>query len=487
MKKVIKVSIGNVAFTLEEGAHKIMQEYLDSLSQHYASKESGKEVVDSIEERIAELLLERGYKDKVVEEVTVEEIVLILGSPEEIEDEEQGQPQKPKVKRKLYRDLWNKVFGGVLSGLAEYFKIDPTAVRIIYSLLTIVFAFGAEEISLLFPLFYIFMWIIVPGAKTVEQRCEMKGESAGVDSIEKMVNSGVKEIKEISKSDFWGFFGKFMTKFIGVILFVIGFFGLIACVFTVIAVNVTNILLPFTYIDGVTMISGLSGVWSVVLLVTFYCVIFLPFVGMLYGGIQMLFGFKSPRWRPGLIIFILWILSIVGFVATLVSSTSDYWEWENKRDVEYLSGVQDTVYVKYADLDQCDGMEIFVDASKRDYELFFVSFEQKKAVSYPELSLRRDTDDGIKIVSTRDYFPYTFSFSDIQEMNKGDLYQMQGDTLTIYPKVYNKNNPIKEIDREVVLHIPSSVKVIVDKPIYHDFTQNMEFTDIKYLKRVLHD
>ena len=37
----------------------------------------------------------------------------------------------------------------------------------------------------------------------------------------------------------------------------------------------------------------------------------LPFVGILYGGIQMIFAFKSPSWKPGLVIFVLWLISLV--------------------------------------------------------------------------------------------------------------------------------------------------------------------------------
>ena len=53
-------------------------------------------------------------------------------------------------------------------------------------------------------------------------------------------------------------------------------------------------------------------------------VVILPFVGMLYGGIQLIFGFKSPSWRPGLVIFVLWLIDIIvlmvlGF-ATMIST-----------------------------------------------------------------------------------------------------------------------------------------------------------------------
>ena len=39
----------------------------------------------------------------------------------------------------------------------------------------------------------------------------------------------------------------------------------------------------------------------------------------LYGGLQLIFGFKSPKWQPGLILFILWMLCIVSLCVFVAS------------------------------------------------------------------------------------------------------------------------------------------------------------------------
>lgn len=59
------------------------------------------------------------------------------------------------TKRKLTRSN-DKMIGGVLGGLAEYFDIDPTIVRILYVVLTIA--------SVGFPgiIAYLIMWAIIP-------------------------------------------------------------------------------------------------------------------------------------------------------------------------------------------------------------------------------------------------------------------------------------------------------------------------------------
>lgn len=48
----------------------------------------------------------------------------------------------------------DRMFGGVCGGLAEYFGLDPTLVRIAYALLT---AFTAFSGIILYPILY---WII---------------------------------------------------------------------------------------------------------------------------------------------------------------------------------------------------------------------------------------------------------------------------------------------------------------------------------------
>jgi phage shock protein PspC (stress-responsive transcriptional regulator) len=58
--------------------------------------------------------------------------------------------------KKLQRSTQNKMLGGVCAGLAQYFNVDPTLVRIIF--LLALFGFGIG------PLFYIILWIVMPAS-----------------------------------------------------------------------------------------------------------------------------------------------------------------------------------------------------------------------------------------------------------------------------------------------------------------------------------
>jgi len=58
--------------------------------------------------------------------------------------------------RKLYRSQTQRMIAGVCGGLAEYFNVDATLMRVLFLLLAV---FGGSGIVI-----YIVMWIIVPDA-----------------------------------------------------------------------------------------------------------------------------------------------------------------------------------------------------------------------------------------------------------------------------------------------------------------------------------
>jgi phage shock protein C len=56
--------------------------------------------------------------------------------------------------RKLYRSTSNRQVAGVCGGLAEYFNLDPTLIRVLFVVLAVL---GGSGIIL-----YLALWIIVP-------------------------------------------------------------------------------------------------------------------------------------------------------------------------------------------------------------------------------------------------------------------------------------------------------------------------------------
>ena len=61
--------------------------------------------------------------------------------------------------RKLYRSRNQRMIAGVCGGLADYFNVDATLVRVLFLLLAV---FGGTGLVI-----YLVMWIIVPDIRKV--------------------------------------------------------------------------------------------------------------------------------------------------------------------------------------------------------------------------------------------------------------------------------------------------------------------------------
>ena len=92
------------------------------------------------------------------------------------------------MKKKLYRSKKNCVIGGVCGGIAEYFDIDTTLVRL---LAILIFFLGGSGI-----IAYIIGWIIIPQNLNgnAEDNSENEGENEG--KIKKRADKAVKKIEE---------------------------------------------------------------------------------------------------------------------------------------------------------------------------------------------------------------------------------------------------------------------------------------------------
>lgn len=92
--------------------------------------------------------------------------------------------------KKMYRDGENSVMGGVASGIAAYFGVDITVVRLIFVLS---FFLGGTGLIL-----YIILWMITPEAKSITDKIKMQGEPVTLSNIEHNVKESlnVKEDEE---------------------------------------------------------------------------------------------------------------------------------------------------------------------------------------------------------------------------------------------------------------------------------------------------
>ena len=165
MKQVININFQGRVVPIEVSAFDILKQYIDSLNRHFANETGKEEIINDIENRIGELFQERiSAGSSCITEDHVNAVIASMGRPEEFDnDSESAQTESnysfkensANFKRRLYRDESNKKIGGVCSGIANYFDIDVTLVRIIFILFALA-GFGV--------LFYIILWIAVPGS-----------------------------------------------------------------------------------------------------------------------------------------------------------------------------------------------------------------------------------------------------------------------------------------------------------------------------------
>jgi phage shock protein PspC (stress-responsive transcriptional regulator) len=152
MKKVININFQGRVIPIEETAYDTLQQYIESLRRFFATEEGRDEIINDIEGRIAELFAETLQKGSVcITEANVATIINSMGRPEDFEAEEanvksqlSGEGKTTGQERthsytstgakRLYRDENHKVLGGVCSGIANYFSIDPVIIRILFVL-----------------------------------------------------------------------------------------------------------------------------------------------------------------------------------------------------------------------------------------------------------------------------------------------------------------------------------------------------------------
>ena len=202
MKKNITINLLGRLYAIDEDAYELLKRYTDSLHSYFSRREGGEEIADDIEARIAELFDE--LKAQGTEAITIEhvqDIIHRVGSPEEMEESPlstspvgEENPNEPEGNtsskaeagrgpRRLYRNMADLKFMGVLSGFSAYFGGDVLWWRIDYVVLFFlsmrVFYWPWNwywSLNATLIVAYIVLGILMPVAETPEDRLRMKGK-----------------------------------------------------------------------------------------------------------------------------------------------------------------------------------------------------------------------------------------------------------------------------------------------------------------------
>jgi phage shock protein PspC (stress-responsive transcriptional regulator) len=343
MKKTLTVNISGQVFHIDEDAYNVLNDYLQSIRQHFAKTKGGDEIFSDIEARIAEMLREKLTSNKQV--ITIEdisEVIKTIGDPNEFGGEEYDeqpkagtQSQSGQPGKRLYRDPDDAILGGVCSGLAAYFHTDTVWFRLGFVIAAIA-GIGAPI------LIYIILWIVVPPATTATDRLEMKGEKVNLSNIGTSVREEIEKVKEKindfaneakntykKKSDIHRsnvkngaqvlviileIFVKVILVLTGIVLLLVGLSLVVAFLTLVLGFdhqvfffNSEIIFIPLN--DLLNLVTGQADD-NVFIKLGLLMLIGIPILMILWGGIKLIFGITRTRY-VGVLFFNLWLVGLI--------------------------------------------------------------------------------------------------------------------------------------------------------------------------------
>ncbi|MBU6158311.1 MAG: PspC domain-containing protein [Bacteroidetes bacterium] len=179
MHKVININLSGRIIPMEESAFENLKLYIESLRVHFKDEEGKEEIINDIENRIAELLDQEIKKGSpCITDQKMTDTIKIMGRVEDFiqleeSDNHNKQPEPAQSAQEktdaprwsLFRNINDKVVGGVCSGIAHALNIDPVVIRVLF----VLFVLGGGAGFIL----YIILWIVLP-KKALEQNIRKK-------------------------------------------------------------------------------------------------------------------------------------------------------------------------------------------------------------------------------------------------------------------------------------------------------------------------
>lgn len=337
MKKTVTINLGGIVFYIDEDAYQLLKNYLDNVKIYFTHQEGGREVVQDIENRISELLSERiSQVNQPVEKSDIETIIAQVGQPEEIagvevdteqEEERTNFQSGEKCNKKLFRSQDDRIISGVAGGLASYWNLDASLVRLVLLLLLF---FSSGVVGWI----YLAMAFFVPTAQTAIQKLQMRGEPINMDNIGRVLNEESLHASS-SVQPKYSFFDRCIYV-IGIIMkaCLIGFgiifipvwLVLVFALLVVLVVLIANLVTGGTYAITLWGVDTLAVGMTTQLCVALSALIFfaIPLSMLSYYALQKVFKWTglSAKWKW--ILFALWLISLVVLIVTIPIFSSNY-------------------------------------------------------------------------------------------------------------------------------------------------------------------
>lgn len=205
MHKVITINLNGNAYQVEEPGYDSLCAYLDSADAQLKDNPDSAEIIADLEQAIAERCRNfLGSQKSVVTSSEVDQIIREMGPVDadagetasagesqarqttDAGEKTQSGPQPPK---RLYRIREGKMIEGVCTGLAAYFGMDVSILRLICVALAIVSGGGAAVA-------YLIMISVIPYAETSEEHAAAHGVAF---NTQEFINQAKEHYSEFKK------------------------------------------------------------------------------------------------------------------------------------------------------------------------------------------------------------------------------------------------------------------------------------------------
>ncbi len=487
MKKTIIINISNYIFHIDEDAYEKLRNWLDVLKKQFESEQGGDEIINDIEARVVELFKERltSQKEAIVE-ADVEEIIKIMGTVEDISEEEVEEPKTNRKKffsdnsKRLFRNPENRVLGGICGGLGSYLNIPPIIIRIIFIISILFYGSGIW--------IYILVWFLLPEAKTAANKLEMKGERVNISNIEKTIKHEFKAVKsnfnKWTHSDgynkFRNGFIKFWKQFVEVLRALFkAFYKLLGLDLMFIGI-ITLLTFTTTFLWGGTIaeyflpeavnlqLSAFLNLFpipfsSYIAIISVYVLVAIPLFAITFIGSKILFNYKSKNGVIILVGLVIWIGAIISTALFGLKTAINYKTETSHTDVFTLDNTKtDTLYLSVNDFNNSD-----YENSYLRIDDVRVSFNDDNFQIYgtPVLTVKKSTNNDIEIKVK--YFANGRNMNDATEYAKEINYNWtQKDSLIEFDKYFsiteNKKFQLQYVQITVYLPVGKSIFISHD-------------------------
>jgi phage shock protein PspC (stress-responsive transcriptional regulator) len=501
MDKTIKINLGGLLFNTDEEAYNILRRYLQDIDNRLRNTPGGAETIEDIELRIAEIFQSQGGSAGVISKDNVEAMIAIIGKPEDFDiNSEQGEDNKnyyrSTTRKKMYRNPYDSIIGGVCSGMGIYLNMESVWIRILF----VMFAFfGGIGIFV-----YVALWISLPSAVTESMRKEMYGDryhsvgstpqgdqlsltgysssntgtgAPGVGSAVNEVFRAIGKVCFIILRVFLILVGLsfVLTGFISLVTVIMVFFFKFPGYFSTHAYGLNLFYLP-DFLNYV--VNPAVAPWIVALT---FIVILMPLLAMIYWGVKMIFWFRAKDGIFALAGFVIWVISIAALSIILFNEGISYSEIIKTGSEEVLNKAPDNLYIfsgrKVTDLKY----DKEISFPEEEYNIYFTDDNKSLYIS-PTLRINNSDDNYLKInVRKR-----SAGRSRIDATDKADgllyNYRIAGDTLYLdeyFAVPHDRKWSFDNIG--INLYVPEGTAVHFDKNTenmfrpYHNYDEDWDW------------